>query len=437
MMYNPISPFRCAAWIRVLGLFVSYILSQSSSSAQSFVFNGVSEGETVSLPVGVATTNLGVSVTPTVSIGSTNVIFSLEYQGALLLSRTTAPPHSVTFSNLAAGKYFLTAQLDAPGSIVAGDISFDIAPVLLRPPNDHWASAEIIPTFGTIVFATNHQATIEPDEPMHTGAAAGRSVWWKWTAPLSGNVTATTRGSVPDTVLSVYTGTNLATLLMVAANNDAGFGTNVFSQVSFNAVEGKEYFFAVDSAVTGLGVAQTGPVRLQLLNSLPPTISMAAPPDGESILVPIETSRTNLTLSATINDPGGITQVSYLLDGNGTSDSGLLPPPYVLNRTNLAAGDYWLSLMAVNNSGLVSVAHVGFSVNPVGAKLLFADIPAYTTNGFRFALTGRRGATYQLQSSSNLDVWCSVTGYTNFPGVVKVAESNAPVGSVFYRAVTQ
>jgi hypothetical protein len=71
-----------------------------------------------------------------------------------------------------------------------------------------------------------------------------QSVWWKWQAPNSGPVTISTAGSNFDTILAAYTGTTMATLALVANNDD--FGGSITSQINFIATAGTVYQIAVD-----------------------------------------------------------------------------------------------------------------------------------------------------------------------------------------------
>jgi hypothetical protein len=74
-----------------------------------------------------------------------------------------------------------------------------------------------------------------------------RSIWYTWHAPTNGIATFHTRGSTCDTLLAVYTGTNLATVDCVASDdNGGGFYT---SAVQFNARAGTDYAIAVDAVV--------------------------------------------------------------------------------------------------------------------------------------------------------------------------------------------
>ena len=56
---------------------------------------------------------------------------------------------------------------------------------------------------------TNVGATKQAGEPNHAGNAGGASVWYKWTAPVTGTATVSTAGSNFDTLLGVYKGTSV------------------------------------------------------------------------------------------------------------------------------------------------------------------------------------------------------------------------------------
>jgi hypothetical protein len=95
----------------------------------------------------------------------------------------------------------------------------------------------------TTINAMNVSMTKEPGEPFHSGNPGGKSIWWRWVAPRSGAVTLSTAGSWFNTLLAVYTGTNVAQLTLVA--NDFTSGTNS-SRVTFQATAGDTYNIAVD-----------------------------------------------------------------------------------------------------------------------------------------------------------------------------------------------
>lgn len=126
-----------------------------------------------------------------------------------------------------------------------------------RPPNDALAHAISMRGSRWTTTGTNRGATLEAGEPDHDRATPGASVWWRWTAPWSGMVALTTKGSDFDTVLGVYTGDSLAGLTAVASNDD-DHGRQ--SAVRFPAIAGTSYAIAVagDNAWTGRIVLSLG-----------------------------------------------------------------------------------------------------------------------------------------------------------------------------------
>lgn len=147
--------------------------------------------------------------------------------------------------------------------------------------NDNFNSAvTVLGTSGT-VYGYNVAATKEVNEPNHAGNSGGRSLWWKWTASYNGSVTVTTAGSSFDTLLGVYTGTNLATLTTLASNNNAP-SLNT-SAVTFTAATGTVYQIAVDGFG---GVSGTVNLNWNYLDT-----------DGDTIIDPLDncvsTSNTN------------------------------------------------------------------------------------------------------------------------------------------------
>lgn len=132
---------------------------------------------------------------------------------------------------------------------------------------DNFASATVWTpgsTTGTTVGAT-HQAGEAIHDPNVSGLSQSlqeslnNSIWWQWTATTTGLITVDTIGSaLNNTVLAVYTGGSVNSLNQVAFSDNIST-TNLKSQVTFTAVAGTTYYFAVD----GVGSA-TGAVQLNL-----------------------------------------------------------------------------------------------------------------------------------------------------------------------------
>jgi hypothetical protein len=69
--------------------------------------------------------------------------------------------------------------------------------------NDNFANCQFIGGSSGYVYGANAGATREPGEPNHAGNAGGQSVWYCWTAPISGTATLDTIGSTYNTLLAV------------------------------------------------------------------------------------------------------------------------------------------------------------------------------------------------------------------------------------------
>jgi hypothetical protein len=95
-------------------------------------------------------------------------------------------------------------------------------------------------------FYSNRFATKQGGEPDHAGNAGGASIWFKWTAPVSTEVSVDTCGSGFDTLLAVYTGSAVNALTPVASDDDAAGKCSPKSKLTFAAVANTTYRIAVD-----------------------------------------------------------------------------------------------------------------------------------------------------------------------------------------------
>jgi hypothetical protein len=125
-----------------------------------------------------------------------------------------------------------------------GTIHLSILSASLPPSNDNFAGAIALTGMPVSAVGSNVAATAQASEPDHAGEPATASVWWSWRAPSGGPVEINTFGSDFDTLLAVYTGTTVGALGAVAANDEAGGGSQ--SQVRFAAQSNALYRIAVD-----------------------------------------------------------------------------------------------------------------------------------------------------------------------------------------------
>ena len=181
---------------------------------------------------------------------------------------------SVSF-DAAAGTTYRIAVDGFDGATGAVFLSLSLAPA-----NDDFANAEQLSGETGSVNGTTIGASMEVGELDHLGYA-WNSVWFDWTAPSSGWTTFETCGSAFDTVLAVYTGSDVAALGSVAGNDDA---CGLESRVHFQAVAGTVYRLALagyDGETGDFTVAwnRTGPPPLMM--GLPAITGVAR--DGETV----------------------------------------------------------------------------------------------------------------------------------------------------------
>jgi hypothetical protein len=147
------------------------------------------------------------------------------------------------------GTYWLESAVDPDNLVLESDETNNVTRILITytgsaPPNNAFASAAILTGASAATSGRNFSATKESSEPNHAGNTGGKSVWYRWTATYTGPVTVSTAGSSFDTLVGVYTGSAVNGLTTVASSDDdSGLLT---SRVTFNAVSGTTYRFAVD-----------------------------------------------------------------------------------------------------------------------------------------------------------------------------------------------
>ncbi len=177
------------------------------------------------------------------------------------------------------------------------------------PPNDSFASAAGIrlPIGNTAITVRgyNTNATKEGSEPNHANNAGGQSVWWKWIAPSSGPVSLTTADSAFDTVLGVYTGSDVTALTAVASNDNVQDGINLTSTVTFNAAAGTTYYFAVDGYNNG-AATDAGGIALNLTFVPAATVKSETASSGHSVTFSINAPSGSTIQWQVSADAGGI-----------------------------------------------------------------------------------------------------------------------------------
>ena len=163
----------------------------------------------------------------------------------------------VTFNATAGVTYFIAVDgLNGGAGAAGGVVVLNLNPAL----NDAFGScAELAGPEGT-TLGNVLELTSEPGEPSHAGQPGGNSAWFCWTAPTDGPFAFDTVETDYDTLLAIYTGSALDSLIPVASDDDSGgYGT---SRVLFTAEAGKQYRIAVDRRNGYKSGSATGVYRL-------------------------------------------------------------------------------------------------------------------------------------------------------------------------------
>ena len=168
--------------------------------------------------------------------------------------------------------YYAVATDAASVASAAASATVKVTAPASAPANDNFANATVLSGTSISVTGTNVGATKQTGEPTVAANKGGASVWYSWTATVSGTVALNTRGSNFDTLLGVYTGTAVNSLTLVASNDDDTANHLLTSALTFKAVAGTTYHFVVDgfSGATGsinLNLTETASTTTTKTNS--------------------------------------------------------------------------------------------------------------------------------------------------------------------------
>ncbi|GAA1983786.1 M6 family metalloprotease domain-containing protein [Microbacterium pumilum] len=152
-------------------------------------------------------------------------------------------------------------------TVGAGQIALAWQTTVVGPPpaNDSFASPITLAGAGGTLSGTNTDATKQAGEPNHAGNVGGRSVWYSWTAPATGQLSVSTGGSDLDSLLGVYVGSSVGSLVVTAQNDDENFDEGIYTSTlsSVPVLGGQTYRIAVDGYNLGTGTgAASGPFTL-------------------------------------------------------------------------------------------------------------------------------------------------------------------------------
>lgn len=271
----------------------------------------------------------GTNVTFTAEASGTNVHYQWSRNGLPLSGATSS---TLTLSNVSpavGGTYSVTASSGSQAKLSHDAVLLVTAPLL--PFDDKFSKSGVLPTnLSGIGLSDNRSTGSEGHEPNHAGIWAQNTIWIRWVPPVSGIAQLNTLGSSFDTVLAVYTGSDLRQLALVAADDESGGFHS--SRVLFNAVAGVEYQVVV-GAYEKKGEGNVV-LSWSLLPSLCPLPEAITVPPGRAVLpeAPVDfcvswryTNECALGLQWTLDgDPvAGATDLCLHLPAAGVTDVGL------------------------------------------------------------------------------------------------------------------
>lgn len=376
------------------------------------------------------------------------------------------PCQWVDITGVPAGLYMLEIEVNPAGRLAERTRTNNLTrfslvidgPCAGPPLNDDFENAFVISNRIDTVFSTTRCATGETNEPDHPGTRSTNSVWFRWTASYSGSVVMTTEGSTLDTVMEVYRGTNLASLVSVRGNDDDG--SRQTSRVTFNAVSNTTYHIAVAGYTNSQGgvALNINPAGNDLFANFLPLAGATGSVSGRNTTARRETGEPGFPGISGTNSVWFCGQVplSGLLrfDTEGSNFDTLLAIYTGSRITNLvlvasdndsgtnktsrlyfqaeAGTNYWVAVDGVNGqSGFYRLNWGSPGPGPsFGAMKMLPD------GSRQIDLAGAIGDRYRVETAGDMQTWTNWMRLTNLTGRIQFID---PVTNDarrrFYRAV--
>jgi uncharacterized membrane protein len=372
----------------------------TSAPVSITVANNTAPTVSITSPAGGATFAAPASITLTAAAADADgTIASVTFHaGGTPVGTATGSPYTVTWSNVAAGSYTLTAV--ATDNLGATTTSAPVAITVTAPVdrvNVARASNGGVATASS-VYTANYGAS---------GTINGDRKGLSWGA--NGGWNDGTANTYPDWLEVTFSGTKTIDEVSVFSMQDsytapveptptmtfANFGLRAFevqywtgsswapipgAAITNNNLVWRRFTFApvtttkirvfITSALNGFsrmveveawGVGGSGG------GNTPPTVSLTSPAAGSTY-----TSPASIALAATAADSDGtIASVAFL--ANGTSLGTDTSSPYSFDWTNVAAGSYSLTAVATDNLGATTTsAPIAVVVNPPAGRMNMA-----------------------------------------------------------------
>jgi hypothetical protein len=253
------------------------------------------------------------------------------------------------------------------------------------PPNTNFAGRIPLTGFPIVTYGYNANDTYERGEP----GCSWNSVWWSWTAPVSGTVAVAAFGGTGWPGAHVYTGTLLTNLSLVA-----------YDSQPFYAVAGTTYQIQV--------CGDPGGIRLVI--TAPPTLTVSTPTNDTAFPAP-----TNITISASAADSdGSVSGLAFYTDGvlfGKTANTSLS-----MTWSNVGAGSHWVDVQATDNLGMTTWSNLTVYVRPPNdnfAKRIMISGSSAAIAGTNSGASKEPGEPNHAADPGGSSVWWSWTSPLN------------------------
>ena len=321
------------------------------------------------------------------ALPSSTVTFTPVTGGCATGNVPGATPASLIGFNVTSGTNYYVMVTDASAGGLGGTLTLSLDFQSTTPPNDDnltptvISSAPFSGTVNTIQATANTNGHADPALP--GGCAAGaasngqaNSVWYSFTAPGTGTITADTLTSPYDTILNVTSGT--PTGAQIACNDNAGAGI-AQSLVTFAATSGTKYFFMVSSF---LGDGGTTNFHLSFKAGPPPTLtSIAVTPANPSVAAG---KTQQFTATGTFSDSSTQDLTGTVTWASGTTSVATIAAGGLATTLKVGASTISATSGSVVGSTTLTVtaaALVSIAVTPVNPSVAAGNKQQFTATG--------------------------------------------------------
>lgn len=269
------------------------------------------------------------------------------------------------------------------------------------PSNDNFENRIPLSGVGITVEGYTANATMEPDEQLY-----GPTVWWSWTAPISGGVVIRPANGI-NAFINVYSGSTLRDLEYVSC-----------SWETFEVVAGKTY----QLQVCGPYIPPGG---VKFIIGRPPTLTVTSPVED---IVAHGPTNILISASATAGD-SSIAKLEFLIDGvsvGWTTNSSLtVNCPFNL-------GNHGIVIEVVDKLGLVSMNYSYVTVRPENDDFANATPisgAALTVQGSNVEASWEEDEYYRGEWNGGVSVWWAWTAPSNgdFTVSTELAYNGSPL----------